>query len=238
MRSVIRSVISDFERDNAHLVAPVTALLDRFCTEPRLHARFMNTLSLMEHIGSRKIMATQHGDDLDQPTLKHLAEETRHAFFFKRHAERSAARPLTYAAPELLAPAPARMYFQRLEAAIARALRGEARRRAVYLYTSMIIEFRAVWAYGLYQDALTRAGQPVSLKSLLAEEEGHLAEMARRLDGQGHYSGERVAAFCAEERRLFERLVAALAADGLEIAAVVAILTVTATLTTLTAPPA
>jgi len=214
MRSVIRSVISDFEQDNAHLVEPVTALLDRFCAEPRLHARFMNTLSLMEHIGSRKIMATQHGDDLDQPTLKHLAEETRHAFFFKRHAERAARRTLSYGAPELVAPAAARMYFQRLEAGIARRVRDDAERRAVYLYTSMIVEFRAVWAYRLYQDALGRAGLPVSLKSLVAEEVGHLADMAGRLNDLGAFSTDRVAAFCAEERRLFERLVDALDAGG------------------------
>lgn len=219
MRSVIRSVISDFERDNAPLVEPVTALLDRFCAEPRLHARFMNTLSLMEHIGSRKIMATQHGDDLDQPTLKHLAEETRHAFFFKRHAERAARRSLSYGAPELVAPAAARMYFQRLEAAIARPLRTGADRRAVYLYTSMIVEFRAVWAYRLYQDALARAGLPVSLKSLVAEEVGHLADMAGRLDDMGAFTADRVTAYCTEERRLFERLVSALSAGSTAAAA-------------------
>jgi rubrerythrin len=211
MRSVIRSAISDFERENAHLAEPVGALFDRFCAEPAAHARFMNTLSLMEHIGSRKIMATQHGDDLDQPTLKHLAEETRHAFFFKRQAERVAKRRLSYGGEELVAPAAARMYFQRLEAAIDRALRDGADRRAVYLYTSMIVEFRAVWAYRMYQDALARAGLSVSLKSLLAEEEGHLAEMAGRLDDLGAFSPEQVRAFCAEERRLFERLIAALA---------------------------
>lgn len=211
MRSVIRSAISDFERENAHLAEPVGALFDRFCADPAAHARFMNTLSLMEHIGSRKIMATQHGDDLDQPTLKHLAEETRHAFFFKRQAERVAKRRLSYGGEELVAPAAARMYFQRLEAAIDRALRDGADRRAVYLYTSMIVEFRAVWAYRMYQDALLRAGLSVSLKSLLAEEEGHLAEMAGRLDDLGAFSPEQVRAFCAEERRLFERLIAALA---------------------------
>ena len=219
MRSVIRSAISDFERDNAHLAEPVAALLDGFCADPARHARFMNTLSLMEHIGSRKIMATQQGDDLDQPTLKHLAEETRHAFFFKRQAERAASRTLAYGEAELVAPAAARMYFQRLEAAIAKPLRADADRRAAYLYTSMIVEFRAVWAYRLYQEALTRAGLAVSLKSLLAEEVGHLSEMATRLNGLGAFGAERVAKFCAEERRLFERLIAALEADRTPVAA-------------------
>jgi hypothetical protein len=35
----------------------------------------MNTLSLLEHMGSHKIMATQNGLGIDLRTLKHLAEE-------------------------------------------------------------------------------------------------------------------------------------------------------------------
>ena len=61
-------------------------------------------------------MATQHGPGIDQPTLKHLAEETRHAFFFKRAAEREAGGALTGGPADLLAPSAARRYFQRLEA--------------------------------------------------------------------------------------------------------------------------
>jgi hypothetical protein len=59
----------------------------------------------------------------------------------------------------------------------------------------------------------------VSLKSLLVEVEGHLTEMAVRLDRLDTFSDDRQAAFCAEERRLFERLIAALSADITETAA-------------------
>lgn len=220
MRSLVQSLISDFEAANGHLVAPTDVFLDRVCPDGELHFRFMNTLSLMEHMGSQKIMATQSNAALSQETLKHLAEEARHAFFFKRQAERAAKRPLSYDPADMLAPSFARMYFQRLEAGIKRAFADSTSHpEAVYLYTSMTIEFRAAWAYHLYQDAVERAGVKMSLKSLLAEEQGHLTDMAERLDGIGAFSAERTRTFCAMETRLYERLLGALSASVLKAAA-------------------
>ena len=88
----------------------------------------INTLSMLEHIGSHKIMATQHAPDIDQPTLKHVAEESHHAYFLKRQAEKTAARPMEYVEDDLLAPAAARMYFQRLESAMLAHTRAAAQR--------------------------------------------------------------------------------------------------------------
>src|SRR5262252_11033416 len=95
---------------------------DELVPDASRHARLANTLSMLEHIGSHKIMATQHAADIDQPTLKHVAEEAGHAYFMKRQAEKTAQRPLEYVDADLLAPAAARMYFQRLEAALVRTL--------------------------------------------------------------------------------------------------------------------
>ena len=96
----------------------------------------INTLSLLEHMGSHKIMATQHSSSIDQATLKHVAEEAHHAYFMKRQAEKTAERPLEYVADDLLAPASARMYFQRLESATVRTLDADsehARRIPLYV---------------------------------------------------------------------------------------------------------
>ena len=54
---------------------PTRSLLARTVADPPRHARMINTLSMLEHIGSYKIMSTQHAPDIDQPTLKHVAEE-------------------------------------------------------------------------------------------------------------------------------------------------------------------
>ncbi|MEM7173123.1 MAG: hypothetical protein AAF530_23370 [Pseudomonadota bacterium] len=214
MRSRIQSIISDFEGANRPLVARTQCLLDRICTDRSCHARFMNTLSLLEHMGSHKIMVTQSGGAIDQSTLKHLAEEARHAFFFKRQAERLSGLVAAFEAEQMLAPAAARMYFQRLEAATKKSLlkdQGpEPHPQAIYLYMSMIVEFRAVWGYRLYQEALTKAKIKMSLKSLLAEETGHLTDMAERISEIGYFSDQTVAAFCAEESRLFERFLTSL----------------------------
>jgi hypothetical protein len=185
-------------------------MLAGFIADKPLHARFMNTLSMLEHMGSHKIMATQAGPAIDLPTLKHLAEETRHAFFFKRHANREAGREMLGTAADLLAPLAARRYFQRLEAEMVRAFPAGTHPRAVYLTMSMVVEFRAVWGYRLYQAALTRAGSSVSLKSLLAEEAGHLTDMAARLDGLGELDLARIRQFCAIETELYARMLSAL----------------------------
>jgi hypothetical protein len=205
----IEKLVTEFDRANAHLVAGTEAMLRGFIADRPSHARFMNTLSLLEHMGSHKIMATQHGLGIDQPTLKHLAEETRHAFFFKRHANREAGRTLEYMPADMIAPAAARRYFQRLEAEMVRAFPASTHPRAVYLTMSMVIEFRAVWGYRLYQAALARAASLVSLKSLLAEEAGHLTDMAERLRVLGELDIARLQRFCVVETVLYERLLVA-----------------------------
>ena len=211
MSSELKMLVAAFDRDNAALVAPTSAMLAGFIADKPTHARFMNTLSMLEHMGSHKIMATQHGPAIDQPTLKHLAEETRHAFFFKRHANREAGRVLEYNAADMIAPLAARRYFQRLEAEMVRAFPAGTHPRALYLTMSMIVEFRAVWGYRLYQAALVCAGNIVSLKSLLAEESGHLTDMAERLRGLGELDLGRLRNFCAIETALYGRLLQAFA---------------------------
>jgi hypothetical protein len=127
----------------------------------------------------------------------------------KRQAEKTSDRPLEYVASDLLAPAAARMYFQRLEAATVRTLGRECSSRAAYLYMSMVVEFRALWFYGLYQEALQRAGHLLSLKRVIGEEQNHLEEMATRLDADGARSDGHTAALLARERALFARLLSA-----------------------------
>jgi hypothetical protein len=204
--SWVDGVLARFARDNDDLAARTRALLDAVIAEPARDARMLNTLSLLEHIGSHKIMATQHSATVDQPTLKHVAEEAHHAYFMKRQAEKTAERALTYVADELLAPAPARMYFQRLERAMVRTLGERRDARAVYLYMSMVVEFRALWFYELYQEALRHARHALSLKRLLGEERAHLADMVERLEAIGDGSGAHTEEFLGVEKLLFGRL--------------------------------
>ena len=208
--SWLDGALARFDADNDDLVARTHAVLDSLIAAPARHARMINTLSLLEHMGSHKIMATQHSSAIDQATLKHVAEEAHHAYFMKRQAEKTAERALEYVADDLLAPSSARMYFQRLEVATVRALGSQRSTRAAYLYMSMIVEFRALWFYGLYEQALKRARHALSLKRVIGEEQAHLTDMAERLQAGDELDDARAAEVLAAERKLYSRLLGAL----------------------------
>lgn len=170
------------------------------CVDAPRHARFLNTLSLMEHIGSRKILLTQGGVGAED-TLRHLAEETRHAHFFRRAAERLAGRALGYSEADLAAPASARLYFGRLDAGISRETGAG---RLAYLYVTWAVETRAAWLYGLYEEVLHEAKHPLTLRSVIAEEDAHLAAMEEQLKRDDLRYADRAETFARLERRLFD----------------------------------
>jgi len=198
-------LLSAVEGESRDLVAPVRARLASLCASPPLHARFLNMLSLLEHIGSRKILASESEKSWHEERLKHLAEETRHAYFFKRTAERLAAQPLGYAHADTLAAPFARFYMGRLDANIARNL-GASLAPLAYLYMSLIVELRAVWAYRLYQSVLAEQNSAIGLKGLLAEEERHLESMRAQLNAQDADFVDRIAVFRNFEDFAFRRL--------------------------------
>src|SRR3954467_449520 len=117
-----RLILSAFEEGNRPLADGVRAHLAAFAADPAVHARFLNMLSLLEHIGSRKIMTCRAMRAPGLELLKHLTEESRHAFFFKRAAESAGGRALDYDAADTVAPAAAKFYMERLDAEINGAL--------------------------------------------------------------------------------------------------------------------
>ena len=215
MSSWLDTALDRFERDNEDLALATHRVLARIATDAPLHARLLNTLSMLEHLGSRKIVATQSSAGIDEPTLRHVAEEAHHAYFMKRQAQKAGGRALEYVDEDLLAPAAARMYFQRLESGMKRVL---GTTRATYLYMSMIVEFRALWFYRLYQRVLRETGHRLSLKRVLGEEQNHLHDVATRLDAAGEPTETRAQLFLAAEKRLYERLLAAMRAEILDLA--------------------
>lgn len=198
--------LSETELCSADLISSIRDRLKWWVENPVEHARFLNTLSMMEHIGSRKIMASQTVGFLSCDILKHLAEETRHAFFFKKAAEYLSKAKNGYGHGETLAPHAAKMYFGRLDASISRALDDSATTETPYLYVSLIVELRAIWMYRLYQDVLVHNSSRLSLKSVLAEETLHLDHMIKRLDELGESPAQRIPGFVSCEDKLFRRL--------------------------------
>ena len=194
-------IISGMAENNAPHEARVRDFLTAIVREPQRHALFMNMLSMLEHIGSRKLMLSQMDkhDTLDQDMLQHLSEEARHAYFFKRHAERIAGKALPgWTDENTMCRVPALMYFGRMDAGISKAVAPAES----YPWVSLIIELRACWLYRIYNEAIEEAGIHLPLKSLIAEEDHHLAEMYAACDDDGKQLRE----LSRYETKLFEAL--------------------------------
>jgi len=153
-----------------------------------LHSKWLNTLSLMENTGARKISASEDPLTVTYIILKHAAEEHRHAFYLKKQIEKTGIQNCpTYAAEYLLAPGYSKYYLNQLDIEVCRYLKkdlkltGKELRFAAYLLVTYAIEVRADELYPVYQEALENADSKVNVKSIILEEEGHLEEMLAQL---------------------------------------------------------
>lgn len=165
----------------------LASILEAISKSGLLRARFLNTLSYMEHIGATKIARSQSGPAADFMTLKHAAEEARHAFYLKKLSRKVDVTACPdYSHPHLLAALCSRQYLYRLDVAVARmvkdaGLSGADLRRLAYLLVTFAIEVRADALYPVLETYLERYPERISVASIIAEEEGHLAEMEAAL---------------------------------------------------------
>ena len=164
-------------------------LLTKIVSDSDKHARWLNTLSLMENSGARKISASEHKKDVTLIILKHAAEEHRHAYYLKKQISKLNldACP-TYADQYLLASSDSRYYLNLLDVLVCKYLKstlqlsGNDLKFAAYLLVTYAIEVRADELYPIYQNVLDQASSKVNVKSIILEEEGHLEEMLVQLE--------------------------------------------------------
>src|ERR1700748_3862960 len=166
----------------------LATILPKIIANNELHARWLNTLSLMENTGARKISASEDPVTVTYIILKHAAEEHRHAFYLKKQIEKAGkAFCPTYADEYLVASNYSKYYLNMLDVEVCRYLKkelqltGKELRFAAYLLVTYAIEVRADELYPIYQDALDSAGSKINVKSIILEEEGHLEEMINQL---------------------------------------------------------
>lgn len=164
------------------------ALLARIVRVPRAHARWLNTLARLEYVGVRKMLKTRRSETLDLDGLRHILEEAAHATRLKKAALAVAADPSwvdTFSDEHTLCGDDAERYFQHLDREALRVLEGEggsaARDEACYLLTSAAIELRARSFYPTYQSVLQEVNSPISVASIIGDEEAHLDQMAAAL---------------------------------------------------------
>ena len=163
-------------------------LLQHIVSDDHTHARFLNTLSLQENIGARKISANELPETSTYMVLKHAAEEHRHAFYLKKQiAKLSISACPTYEPDYLLAPYSSKYYLNKLDLMTSRylkdtlQLKGSDLKFAAYLLVTYAIEVRADLIYPVYQGVLDQNKSKVSVRSIILEEQGHLEEMTAQL---------------------------------------------------------
>jgi rubrerythrin len=195
----------------------LSRIVEKVVVSDDLHAKWLNSLSMMENTGARKISKYEHPVNTTLIVLKHAAEEARHAYYLKKQIGKLTKDGCPdYSYPYLLAPIESHHYLNMLDVEACRYLKnklhleGRALKHGAYLLVTYSIEVRADMLYGIYQEALTRHKSKVNVKSIIAEEEGHLAEMERMLV-QFHPEWEKLAAdVCEIEVRLFNLWVSAI----------------------------
>jgi hypothetical protein len=197
------------------------SIVDRIVQSDEMHMKWLNSLSMMENTGARKISKYEHPVHTNIIVLKHAAEEARHAYYLKKQIGKLGKDAcLDYSYQYLLAPIESHHYLNMLDVEACRYIKkklnleGRDLKHGAYLLVTYAIEVRADMLYGIYQEALTRHSSKVNVKSIIAEEEGHLEEMQRMLE-VFHPDWEQLAAdMCVIENRLFNTWIDALNKTG------------------------
>ena len=192
-------------------------LITQIVTSPELHAKWLNSLSMMENTGARKISACEHDQLVDEIVLKHAAEEARHAYYLKSQIKKTGVKGCkTYQPHELLAPIQSFQYLHALDTSISRYLKNEfgfsgtELRYAAYLLVTYAIEVRADELYPIYEGVLKESQSKISVRMIVVEEQGHLEEMIQQMDeffGEWKQHAEFVEKL---ENRLFEKWITAI----------------------------
>ncbi len=163
--------------------AALKQVLASLVQDPALQVGFLEALSELENCGAKKIMGYATRSNTDLSLLQHAAEETRHAYFFKKQASRVGVIPKFS-----WLNGKSRRYLDRLELFIARCLQdfpSATQKEGCYVLTTYYIEQRATWLYTHYEAILRAQKSDFSLQSILKEEIGHLAEMERKKETLG-----------------------------------------------------
>lgn len=170
---------------------------------PTTFARFLNTLSLLEYVGARKILKSQKYEHLNEKILGHAVEELRHAQVLKRASKKLA--PMlcdSYDARALLCGNDAYHYFQTVDLTVEHSL-DEKNVRHAYLYTTYLVEIRAIDFYTLCEQTLLELGKPSVFRGILVEEKSHLDDVLNDIKQTNNYE-EKIKQLKISEAKAFQ----------------------------------
>lgn len=148
-------------------------ILREIVKNPQTEARWLNTLSLLKHIGARKIAKTVCEGHPPVEILKHLSDETRHAYVFKNLSRIVAGGEGT----GYLCTDEAVSYLQILDSTVSEWLAGATGKsdsRQNYVLVSCMIERRGSNLYQLYKKITNSPEVRVELEKIIEDEASHL----------------------------------------------------------------
>lgn len=166
----------------------VKTILEAITADEELEAKWLNTLSLLEYIGARKIGKTMCQEHPPAIVLDHWADETRHAYAFKQLCEELAGGEYD----AYLAPEAAQTYFQSLDERASHWVSeatGRSETPQNYLLVTTLIERRAMMIYPLYRSFTTHDVVRDELQQIIVEEQDHRVALEEKavelLEAQG-----------------------------------------------------
>lgn len=171
--------------------------------QPMIHARFLNTLSLLEYIGARKIIKSQDESMVNMVVLSHAAEEIRHAQILKKLALKVGGKSVeSYSENSLIAGKLGRKYIQDIDQASATAVEGQDP-WLCYLITTLIVEERAEVFYPVYEELIGKVNMSGPLKQIVRDEVNHLAQMREYIDKDKRIDSQKLQSIRALEEKNF-----------------------------------
>lgn len=180
---------------------------------PEIHGRLLNTLSLLEYIGARKIMKSQEESQITPTLLAHMTEEIRHAQILKKLALKVGGKSVsTYSEDGLLCGNQGRSYIQAIDRKACEVV-GAQNSWVNYLLTTLIIEERAQELYPFYDELLKPLGLNGPLRAIFREEEEHLAQVISLLKINGGLTEAQLELVRQEERIHYTAFFAAAAEE-------------------------
>lgn len=155
-------------------------LLEKIAVNPAREAKWLNTLSLLEFIGARKISKTVCQTHPSLEVLQHFSDETHHAFVFKELSHIvSKGKCSAY-----LCQDQAVSYFQMLDASLSEwlsELTDEEDTYSNYLLVTCLIERRAMKIYPLYKEVTQNPEVKKALARIIKEEGSHRKSIDARI---------------------------------------------------------
>lgn len=192
-------------------------LLEAVTKNVESEAKWLNTLSLLEYIGARKIGKTMCQTHPSAVVLDHWADETRHAYAFKSLCEELHGGECR----EYLAQEAAVSFFQKLDeraSAWVTKATGEDDKHQNYLLVTTLIERRAMMVYPLYRAATSHDFVRDELQAIIVEEQDHRVEIEERAVAHLESKGVDIEQAFALEADLFGSLLTAMAMEvGVEL---------------------